>query len=374
MDLVYEMNTVKLNYLLAPLSLFYAMGVGLRNRLFDWGILPSERFPVPVICVGNLAVGGTGKTPHVEFLIRILKDKYKVAVLSRGYKRKSKGFVLAQPQSTSCDIGDEPYQIYSKFPDILVAVDANRRNGIRQLLALEDPPTVILLDDAFQHRYVTPSFAIVLTEYARPFYLDYLLPFGRLRECRYGIHRADAVVVTKCCKNIKPIDYRIVEKGMYLRAHQMVFFTTVEYEEVKPVFPAEAKPWSLSDVKETDSVVLVTGIASPDALIKEIKKYTSHVVPLVYPDHHFFGKEDIAHIEKTFSAISSSGKMILVTEKDAARFKNMTDELPESLRRSMYYLPITIDFSTRSKEDFEEMINKHIVSFQRENRLKIKDE
>lgn len=368
------MNTGKLNYLLSPFSLFYAIGVGLRNKLFDWGVLPSEQFPVPVICVGNLAVGGTGKTPHIEFLIRILKEKYKIAVLSRGYKRKSKGFVLAQPQSTSYDIGDEPYQIYSKFPDILVAVDSDRRNGIRQLLALKEPPAVILLDDAFQHRYVTPSFSIVLTTYSRPFYFDYLLPFGRLRESRYGIHRADAVVVTKCCPDIKPIEYRIMEKEMYLTAHQTVFFTSVVYREIKPIFPAEAEPWSLSDIRKNDSVLLVAGIASPDDFIKEIEKYTSNVIPLIYPDHHFFDKEDIANIEKTFSGINSLGKLILVTEKDAARLKNISDSLPHSLRRSMYYLPITVDFCTRSKEDFEEMINKHIISFQRENRLKIKNE
>lgn len=368
------MRAGKLNYLLSPFSLLYGIGVGLRNKLFDWGILPSEQFPVPVICVGNLAVGGTGKTPHTEFLIRLLGKKYRIAVLSRGYKRKSSGFILAGPQSTSYDIGDEPYQIYTKYPDIIVAVDADRRNGIRNLLALDNPPSVILLDDAFQHRYVTPSFSIVLTEYSRPFYLDYLLPFGRLRESRYGIHRADAVVVTKCCKDIKPIEYRIIEKNMYLTAHQIVFFTSVVYGEMKLVFPGEAEPWSLLDIRKNDSVLLIAGIASPDGFIKEMKKYTANVIPLVYPDHHFFDKQDIDHVEKTFDSITSLGKVIITTEKDAARLRGMYDDIPESIRRSMYYLPITIDFCTRSKEEFEEMITKHIVSFQRENSLKIKNE
>ncbi len=364
------MDAGKLNYLLSPFSFFYGIGVALRNKFFDWGILPSEQFPVPVICVGNLAVGGTGKTPHTEYLIRMLKKKYKIAVLSRGYKRKSKGFQLAGPQSTSFNLGDEPYQIYSKHPDIIVAVDADRRNGIRKLLALEDPPSVILLDDAFQHRYVTPSFSIVLTEYSRPFYMDKLLPFGRLRESKFSIERADAVIVTKCKKDIKPIEYRIIEKNMLLTAHQEVFFTSVVYGEMKPVFPGESEPWSLLDIRKKDSVLLIAGIASPDAFIKEMKKYTQNVIPLIYPDHHFFDKQDIAHIDKTFTEITSLGKVIMVTEKDAARFRSIREELPESIRRSMYYLPITIDFCTRSKEEFHEMINKHIVSFQRENSIK----
>lgn len=368
------MHAGKLNFLLSPFSLLYGLGVGLRNKLFDWGILPSEQFPVPVICVGNLAAGGTGKTPHTEFLIRILRKKFKVAVLSRGYKRKSKGFILANPQSTSFEIGDEPYQIYSKYPDILVAVDADRRNGIRSLLSLNDPPSVILLDDAFQHRYVTPSYSIVLTEYSQPFYQDKLLPLGRLRESKDSINRSDIVVVTKCSKDIKPIEYRIVEKNMYLTAHQEVFFTSVVYGEMKPVFPKEAEPWSLLDIRKKDTVLLIAGIASPDNFIKEMKKYTANITPLIYSDHHFFDKQDVTHIEKTFNEIGSIGKVILMTEKDAARFRSIYDDIPDSIRRSMYYLPITIDFCTRSKEEFEDLINRHIISFQKENSLKTRNE
>lgn len=366
------MQAGKLNYLLFPFSLLYGIGIGLRNKLFDWGILPSEQFPVPVICVGNLAVGGTGKTPHTEFIVRHLKDKYRIAVLSRGYKRRSKGFVLANSKSTSYEIGDEPYQIYSKFPDILVAVDADRRNGIRNLLALKEPPSVIILDDAFQHRYVTPSFSIVLTEYSRPFYRDALLPVGRLRESKYGIHRGDAVVVTKCLRDIKPIEYRIIEKDMYLTAHQTVFFTSVVYADIKPVFPKGAEPWSLKDIRTKDSILLIAGIASPDGLIKELKKYTGNVIPLVYRDHHFFDKQDIARMKETFDGITSLGKVIITTEKDAARLRGMYGDIPKELRKALYYLPITIDFCTRSKEEFEDMISRHITSFQRENGLRIK--
>lgn len=360
------MHAGKLKFLLAPFSVLYGMVVGLRNNFFDWGILPSEQFPVPVICVGNLAVGGTGKTPHTEFIVRLLREKYRIAVLSRGYKRKTKGFVLATPTSTSYEIGDEPYQIYSKYPDILVAVDADRRNGIRRLLALKEPPQVILLDDAFQHRYVTPSLSIVLTEYDRPFYTDSLLPYGRLRESKYGVQRSDVVVVTKCCRDIKPIEYRIMEKNMCLTAHQVVFFTLVMYGEMKAVFPKEADPWSLLDIRKDDSVLLIAGIVSPDGFIREMKKYTQHVIPMVYPDHHFFNEQDIAKIEQTFQNIQSLGKVIVMTEKDAARFKGIRDLIPESIRRVMYALPITVDFCTRTKDEFEDIINKHITTFQRE--------
>ncbi|MDD2436171.1 MAG: tetraacyldisaccharide 4'-kinase [Massilibacteroides sp.] len=363
------MHFGKLNFLLSPLSFFYGIGVGLRNKFFDWGILSSEQFPVPVICVGNLSVGGTGKTPHVELLIRILRKKYRIAVLSRGYKRKTNGFVLATSGITSYDIGDEPYQIYMNFPEIIVAVDADRRDGIRKLLSLPEPPSVILLDDAFQHRYVTPSLSIVLTEYLRPFYQDKLLPFGRLRESKYSIHRSDVVVVTKCPKDIKPIEYRIIEKNMCLTAHQAVFFTEVCYSEIKAVFPEEAEPWSLLDIREKDSVLLISGIAYPGDFIREMKKYSRNVVPLCYPDHHFFCKQDIDQIEKTFDSITSLGKLIVVTEKDAVRFKNIYDEIPAHVRQVMYYLPITIGFCSHSQEEFEEIIKKHIVSFQRENSI-----
>lgn len=368
------MHAGELKFLLLPFSFLYGIGVGLRNKFFDWGILPSEQFPVPVICVGNLVVGGTGKTPHVELLIRLLRKKNKIAVLSRGYKRKSKGFVLATNETNSFDIGDEPYQIHLKFPEIIVAVDANRRNGIRRLLALPDPPTVILLDDAFQHRYVTPSFSIVLTDYACPFYQDELLPQGRLRESKYGIRRSDVVVVTKCPNNIKPIEYRIMEKDMYLTAHQTVFFTSVCYGEMKAIFPKEADPWSLLDIRKKDTVLLIAGIASPEGFIREMKKYSANVIPMLYPDHHFFTKQDINQIEKTFDSITSLGKVILATEKDAARLQDLYEEIPLQVRKVMYYLPITIQFSSRTQEEFESLILRHIVSFQRENKILIENE
>ena len=202
-------DKIKLNCYLSPLSFLYGIGVWLRNRLFDRDILHSEQYSIPLICIGNLSVGGTGKTPHTEYIIRLLKDKYRVAVLSRGYKRQTSGFVLAGSECSSSEIGDEPFQMKNKFPDILVAVDANRRRGIRNLLSLpeQEKPEVILLDDAYQHRYVRPSLSIVLTDYHRLFYHDKLMPVGRLREPISNINRADIVVVTKCCKDMMPMDF-----------------------------------------------------------------------------------------------------------------------------------------------------------------------
>ena len=236
-------DKIKLNSYLAPLSFLYGIGIWLRNRLFDWGILHSEQYSIPVICIGNLSVGGTGKTPHTEYFIRLLKDKYRIAVLSRGYKRKTSGFILADSESSSLEIGDEPFQMKNKFPDILVAVDANRRRGIQNLLSLpeKDRPEVILLDDAYQHRYVHPSLSIVLSDYHRLFYNDKLMPTGHLREPISNINRTDIVVVTKCDEDMKPIDFRVIEENMKLRAHQLLFFTSIVYGEVKPVFPSEAR-------------------------------------------------------------------------------------------------------------------------------------
>ena len=193
-------NKIKLYSLLTPLSFIYGIVVWIRNILFDWGIFTSEQYSIPIISIGNLSVGGTGKTPHTEYLIQLLIDKYRIAVLSRGYKRKTSGYLLATSQSTSFDIGDEPYQIKRKYPNILVAVDSNRRRGILNLLSLpiEQRPEVILLDDAYQHRYVQPSLSIVLSDFHRLFYLDRLLPVGHLREPASNIHRADKVIVTKC--------------------------------------------------------------------------------------------------------------------------------------------------------------------------------
>lgn len=362
-------NDIKTNPLLSPLSHLYGIGVRFRNQLFDWKLLSSESYPIPVICIGNLAVGGTGKTPHTEYIIRLLKDDYRIAVLSRGYKRKTSGFILANEQSTSLEIGDEPYQIKHKFPDILVAVDADRREGISKLLALpkEQRPEVVLLDDAFQHRYVTPSFSIVLTDYHRLFYNDKLLPAGRLREPANGIRRADMVIVTKCEEDMKPIEYRIIEENMKLLAHQSIHFTHIAYDELKPVFAGQAKAIRRKEIRKDDELLALAGIATPDGFIKEVRKFSDKVTPLIFPDHHAFDKSDIRRIKNVFDKIGSANKYILTTEKDAARLQD-NPNIPEAWKARMYYLPITIEFCL--DKNFDDEIRKHITTFHKDNLLR----
>lgn len=359
-------RSFKLYYLLAPFAFLYGIGVKIRNLLFDWGILPSEEYPVPVICIGNLSAGGTGKTPHTEYLIRILQKKYKLAVLSRGYKRKTKGYILASDSSTSQSIGDEPYQIWLKFPNILVAVDEDRRRGITHLLNLpaEQKPDVILLDDAFQHRYVKASFYILTTDYHRLFYKDRLLPVGRLRESATGKNRADAVIVTKSPLDLKPIDFRIIQDEMKLIPHQHLFFSHIIYGELKPIFPIEVDLLTRTLITKDDSILLIAGIASATLFIDDIKKQAKSVSTLLFPDHHAFDKQDIQKIEEAFMKIQSPDKYILMTEKDAVRI-NKNPWILDQWKNVFFYLPIRIGFSGKSANRLDSVIEDHITSFKR---------
>ena len=265
-----EGDFIKLNRKLLPLSWFYGLGVGFRNTLFEMGVLKSRSFSTPVISVGNITVGGTGKTPHVEYLIRLLKDKLNVAVLSRGYKRKSHGFVLADKDTPMRNIGDEPYQIKQKFPEVTVAVDAKRTRGIEKLTSdkTEKGVDVILLDDAFQHRYVKPGINILLVDYHRLVIYDKLLPAGRLREPIRSKDRADIVIITKCPKDLKPMEFRVITKAMELYPYQQLYFSTLEYDTLKPVFTEQTESTEQIQTGKLDSlsdknVLLLTGIASP---------------------------------------------------------------------------------------------------------------
>lgn len=359
-------NTVRLYHSLSPLAFLYGIGVSVRNRLFDWGLLRSESFDVPVICVGNLAVGGTGKTPHTEYIIRLLRERYRIAVLSRGYKRKTEGFVVARPGSTSQEIGDEPYQMWRKFPDITIAVDANRRRGIRNLLALPESsrPEVILLDDAFQHRYVRASLNIVLTDYHRLYYRDKLLPAGRLREPASGARRADMVIVTKCEPDIQSSEFEDIEKGLCLATSQKLFFSQIVYGDLEPVFPGEAPSRSLVRIGKGCEVLLVSGIAHPEYFQEEVGRYTDGSTSLAFPDHHAFGKEDIQRIQTRLDRLFSADKLLIVTEKDAARLRDNL-LLPAEWHAFLYQLPITIGFLRDQGQAFNELISNHISSLKR---------
>ena len=355
-----EGDFIKINEWLLPLSWLYGLGVKFRNMLFEIGILRSESFDVPVISVGNITVGGTGKTPHVEYLIELLKDKAKVAVLSRGYKRRTRGFVIADDNATAKTIGDEPLQMKSKYgDDITVAVDRKRCHGIRQLLSREDDIDVILLDDAFQHRYVKPGVNILLVDYHRLIIYDKLLPAGRLREPLSGKNRADIVIVTKCPHDLKPMEFRVITKAMNLYPFQRLFFTCLEYRNITPVFGSGEQ--SLDSIGKDCHILLLTGIASPQQMIEDLSPRCPHITPLTFGDHHTFTSSDVARINNEFAALPHP-KMIITTEKDATRLIAV-EGLSEEVRGAMFALPVKIRFMLGQEESF----NEKIIGYVRKN-------
>ena len=354
-----EGDFIKINEWLLPLSWLYGLGVRFRNFLFAVGILKSQDYKVPIISVGNITVGGTGKTPHVEYLAKLLKDQFKVAVLSRGYKRKSHGYVLADKDTPMRQIGDEPYQMRQKFPGITVAVDKNRRRGIARLTE-DDTIDVILLDDAFQHRYVKPGINILLVDYHRLIIYDKLLPAGRLREPLPGKNRADIVIVTKCPKELKPMEYRVITRAMNLYAYQTLYFSTLEYGELRPVFPQVRSSLTLSQLS-SHNVLLLTGIAAPRQLSEDLKPLVKSITPMAFADHHHFTQKDLLRLSATFEAMPSP-KVIITTEKDATRL-NDAGELGDELRKAFYVIPVNIKFMLEQ----EDLFNQNIIGYVRKN-------
>ena len=356
-----EGDYIKIHSSLLPLSFLYGMGVRFRNMLFDTGILESRSFPIPVISVGNITVGGAGKTPHVEYLIRLLCETKRVSVLSRGYKRRTKGYLLASSSSTSLELGDEPYQMYLKYGrQVHVAVSANRCEGIERLCS--DPETkdtdVILLDDAFQHRYVKPGVNILLVDYHRLIVYDKLLPAGRLREPKDGKRRADIVIVTKCPPDLRPMDFRVITKALNLYPYQKLFFTTIEYGDLIPLF-SNSRSLALSEITSDYEVLVLSGIASPQHLLCDIQRHTENVIPMTFRDHHIFTPKDIARINNTFDSLSSK-RIIITTEKDAARLVGL-DGLSDDVRNHIYALPIKTTFLLEQQEQFDEFILSYVL-------------
>lgn len=331
-------------YLLTPLSWAYGFVTRVRNWLFDNGIILKEQeYDIPVVGVGNITVGGTGKTPHVEYIISNLASSMKIAVLSRGYKRKTKGFVLANSKSTPDLIGDEPFQIYQKFGmSVEVAVCEDRRKGIEELLRLFPDLELIVLDDSFQHRWVKPRVSILLMDYHRPFSKDHLLPLGRLRESSMAVNRADMVVVTKCPDDLQPINFRIAHKELDLMKFQKLYFSRFEYGQLRPVFADEA-PYraSLAQLTGNDGVLLLTGIANPRYFVRHFRSYPFKVRVDHFPDHHDFTREDVKEISERFKALPGERKIIVTTEKDAVRLM-YNPYFPKSLKPFIFYLPVTV--------------------------------
>ena len=361
-----EGDFIKLNKKLLPLSWLYGLGVKFRNMLFDMDILKSKSYSVPIISVGNITVGGTGKTPHVEYLIRLLKDQFNVAMLSRGYKRKSSGYVLATTETPMKMIGDEPYQIKQKYPKVTVAVDGKRTRGIEHLTNDDETKEtdVILLDDAFQHRYVKPGVNILLVDYHRSIIFDKLIPTGRLREPLKGKDRADIVIVTKCPKDLKPMEFRVLTKQMNLYPYQQLYFTTLDYRQLKKVFPTtpsnQTIPSHLEDLTDYH-VLLLTGIASPKQIYYDVKPHAKDIKTLAYGDHHAFKQKDIHHINETFASMPSP-KVIITTEKDMVRLETV-EGLSDEVRNNLLVLSVRIIFMLEGEATF----NENIIGYVRKN-------
>lgn len=335
--------------LLYPLALVYGAVVWLRNRLYDSGFYSSIEFSVPVISVGNLSVGGTGKTPHIEYLIRLLQYQFRVATMSRGYKRRTQGFLLADAETNALRIGDEPMQYHMKFPELTVSVAEERMTGIPKLLQQRPGVEVILLDDAFQHRSVKPGVNILITDYAKPFYKDRILPAGTLRENRQAYKRADVIIVSKCPENMpKAVAAEMIERIKPL-PHQKVFFTKIFYETAYNLFTGEKI--SLAG----KHVLLVCGIAKPAPLIAHLEKDAAKVHELTYQDHHYFLKKDLEEIKETYRNWNVAGKIVVTTEKDAARLHLHANRLKE-WGVTIAVVPIQVSFLFNGGSEFDKLI------------------
>lgn len=321
-----------LRKILIPIVPVYYIVTWLRNYFYDKGIFESKSYNFPVICVGNLSVGGTGKTPMIEYLIRILQNNYKVAVLSRGYKRKSNGFHLASKTTKVEDVGDEPFQFYSKFENVFVAVDSNRQNGISELRKQVNPD-IILLDDAFQHRKVKAGFNILLSTYDNLFAHDMLLPTGDLREPKKGADRADVIVVTKCPENVSEAKKQDILNAINPNENQTVFFSSIIYSRMLKSLDDEIELDSLIDTEFT----LVTGIANAEPLVNYLKSQGFSFEHLNFGDHHDFTSEEIERIQ--------SKKLVITTEKDYMRLKKRVEN-------NLYYLPIEVKLNDQEMFDY----------------------
>ena len=331
-----------MNYLLIPFAWIYDFITSIRNMMYDHGLLKQQSFNKPLICIGNLAVGGSGKTPHTEYLINLLsKNEYKVAVLSRGYKRKTKGFVLATDQSTAQEIGDEPSQIKKKFPNIVIAVDENRCDGVSKIIDMAD---VILLDDAFQHRSIKAGLNILLTDYNKPYYKDYLMPAGRLRENQSGKKRADIIIMTKCRQeqiSANDVNYNSIK--LCLSDNQQLFFTGIKYGKL-------SNGLDLKDLADYN-IVLVTGIANPKPLEEELSKHVTMMKTIRFSDHHNFTDSELKKIDYTFENLPSDKKrLIITTEKDFTRLGNLSNI------DYLCSIPIEVNILNDDKSKFDNLI------------------
>ncbi|MBP7464451.1 MAG: tetraacyldisaccharide 4'-kinase [Bacteroidales bacterium] len=343
--------------LLIPFALGYRFIVSMRNFFYDNGIFSSKEFQIPVIAVGNIMVGGTGKTPHTEMIAEMLRKQFKIAVLSRGYKRKSKGYLEVQPDTSYTQSGDEPLQIKRKFPDVVVSVCENRVKGIYRLMDEYPDLNAVILDDAFQHRRVKPGISVLLNTYHHPLSKDHLLPYGRMREGHSASLRADIIIVTKCPEKMNPMERRIMLKEIDPKPYQTLFFSTFQYHSPSPVF--ENLAGSLSGSLSEYNVLVITGIAFSANLIDYLHEQCQTIEHLRFADHHSFSKADMQKAAQLFDKMPEN-KIILTTEKDSIRlFENKY--LSDDLKKAMYYLPITVKMM--GGNDDVQQLEKHFITY-----------
>ena len=342
-----------------PFAFLYRTGVAIRNFCYDKNIFKTSRFGLPIICVGNLSVGGTGKSPMVEYLVHLLQPEYQLATLSRGYKRRTQGYALANDNSTALDIGDEPMQFHVKFPEMAVAVGEKRVEAIPQLLHDKPDTDVIILDDAFQHRAMQAGLNILLTDYQNLFTRDYYLPYGKLRDLKSGYKRADIIVVTKCEKELSAENKQAVTNELQVLSHQKIFFTNIDYGQLYHIISKET-----IKITPATHIMLITGIANANPLQAMFTKHTKHFRIMKFTDHHIYRIDDFQKIKKTFEAIEAKDKIIITTEKDAVRFikfKNEIGDLP------MYVLPMQHQFLFSEEKAFQDLVTKYVANHLKKN-------
>ncbi len=356
--------------LLYPVSVVYGLITGIKNFLYNTGILPSVEFRIPVICVGNITVGGTGKTPHTEYLVDLLRKEFRVAVLSRGYKRETGGFRIAEPGSAVADTGDEPKQISSKYPDVLVAVDRNRVNGVRRIMEIQPDTEVIILDDGFQHRRITPGFSILLSDFERLIIRDHMLPYGNLRESIKNMRRADIILITKSPPDLSPIQRRLIVKEIDKAPYQNLYFTSIKYDTPLPLFGKGEASVFRPDVSNMSGtgIVLVTGIANPGPLKEYLKNTAGELIHLDYPDHYRFREKDLETICNAFNRLRSKVRYVITTEKDSVRLREFTN-IAEPVKSAMYHIPVKIYFLNDDSNEFDNLIIEYVRKNKRNNRV-----
>lgn len=340
------MKTTTKKILLYPASLLYQLATQIRNKFYDLEILKSNYADIPTISIGNITVGGTGKTPHAEYIISLLKDKYKLAYLSRGYKRKSIGYQEAKKESNAHILGDEAYQVHCKFPEITVAVDADRFRAISNLKNRENKPDIVVLDDCYQYRKLHPDINILLIDYNRLTYLDYYLPCGQLRESKHNTDRANIVIITKCPKSINPADKLSIRTQLGLLAYQSLFFTGIDYLVPRGVF--NNSTLELSDDME---LIAMSAVSQPQHLHAYLKAQSKVLHTITYEDHHTYTQQDIKKLNGIFEKLTEGKRAIIITEKDKAKLKHIN--MPDDIKNNIYSIDIDIDFMFDDKDNFD---------------------